>query len=138
MDYNTKAPNGVSPLKAETKAEAKACAGKHCINDKPACQAASPIADLLHRGSSNAVPCRDLVTLTGWTPREVTRQIQRERTAGIPVCANGAGYYLPATDAELDAYLRSLGHRLREVQRTQRAIAATRQTRMDLGGGGAS
>lgn len=135
MDYNTKAPNGVSPLKAETKAEAKACAGKYCINDEPGCQSPSPIADLLHRGASTALPCRDLVAFTGWTPREITRQIQRERASGVPICANGSGYYLPANDAELDAYLRSLGHRLREVQRTQRAIAATRQQRMTFGRG---
>lgn len=102
------------------------------ITDKATCQ--SPIADLLHHGGNNATPCRDLVTLTGWTSREVTRAIQRERAAGMPICASGAGYFLPANDAELDAYLRSLSHRLREVQKTQRAIAATRQQRMSFGG----
>ena len=107
----------------------------YCSKSKPTSQAPSPIADLLRRGRSNAMPCRDLAALTGWTPREITRQIQRERAAGVPICANGNGYFLPADDAELDAYLRSLGHRLREVQRTQRAIAATRQQRIIFGGG---
>ena len=105
-----------------------------CNHTTPSTESQSPIADLLHHGGSNATPCRDLVTLTGWPPREVTRQIQLERQAGTPICANGAGYFLPANDAEVDAYLRSLGHRLREVQRTQRAIAASRQTRMTFGG----
>ena len=104
----------------------------NCNKSKPTSQ--SPVGDLLNHGAAAALPCRDLVALTGWTPREITRQIQRERASGVPICANGAGYYLPDNDAELDAYLRSLGHRLREVQRTQKAIAATRQQRMTFGG----
>lgn len=102
----------------------------YCSKSKPTSQAPSPIADLLRRGSSNAMPCRDLVTLTGWTPREITRAVERERRAGVPICANGEGYFIAANDAELDAYLRSLNHRLREVEKTRQALAASRQTRM--------
>ncbi len=95
------------------------------------------VSDLLRHGAANAISCRELCQiLPGWRPRDITRKIEAERRAGVPICANGNGYFLPADDAELDAYLRSLGHRLREVQRTQRAIAATRQQRMTFGGGG--
>ena len=104
----------------------------YCSKSKSACQ--SPVADLLHHGAAAALSCRDLAALLGWPLREVTRQIQRERAAGAPICANSSGYYLPANNAELDAYLGSLSRRLREVERTHHAVAASRQQRMIFGG----
>lgn len=92
------------------------------------------ISDLLRRGGDNATTCRELASLTGWRDREITRSIEAERRAGTPICVNGAGYFLPANDIELDRYLISLQHREAEVRKTREAVALTRQQRMNLGG----
>ena len=92
------------------------------------------ISDLLRLGADNATPCRDLARVLNWEPRAVTRAIEAERRAGTPIAANGRGYFIPATDFELDEYLRRLHHREAEVRKTREAVALTRQQRMNLGG----
>lgn len=98
------------------------------------------ISDYLHHGGGNAIPARELAKLTGWTPREVTRAVEYERRHGVPICANGRGYFLPARDHEVDTYLRSLHHREIEVRRTRQAVAASQQVGLvdvqRAGGGG--
>lgn len=103
-----------------------------CNLTTPSTESQPRIADMLHRGSSNATSCRDLAALLGWTQRQVTRAIERERRAGTPICANGNGYFLPETDAEMDGYLRSLGHRETEIRATRAAIAQVRQQRLEV------
>ena len=89
------------------------------------------ISDYLRHGGANAIPARELAKLTGWTPREVTRAVEYERRHGVPICANGRGYFLPAWDHEVDTYLRSLQHREAEVKKTRQAVAATQQVGLD-------
>ena len=55
--------------------------------------------------------------------RTVRLMIERERRAGTPICAdNLSGYYLPATEDERAACVRSMRHRAGEIMRTARAI----------------
>ena len=74
-------------------------------------------------------------------PRTVTKLIERERRAGLPICAsnNGKrpGYYLAGTPEELESYTRSLRHRVKAVSGTLAALEATHDTwtgqqRLDL------
>ncbi len=77
------------------------------------------IAGLLLTGAENAITLSKLTRITGKDTRTVRLLIQRDRAAGFPVCVDNAhGYYLPATEEEKSACVRSMRHRAREVQRT--------------------
>ena len=77
------------------------------------------IAGLLLTGAENAITLTQLSRITGRDTRTVRLLIQRDRAAGFPVCVDNAhGYYLPATEEEKSACVRSMRHRARAVQRT--------------------
>lgn len=81
------------------------------------------IADLLHPGVENAIPRRDLMTMTGLPDRVLRRQIEAERRAGIPILSdNSSGYFLPASAAERDRCVKSLRSRPAEIGMTADAI----------------
>lgn len=77
------------------------------------------IAGLLLTGAENAITLTQLSRITGRDTRTVRLLIQRDRAAGFPVCVDNAhGYYLPATEEEKSACVKSMRRRAREVQRT--------------------
>ncbi|EHM37987.1 hypothetical protein [Flavonifractor plautii] len=81
------------------------------------------IADLLLPGRENAIPRRELERLTGLDGRTVRLMIERERREGRPILAdNATGYYLPATEHERAACVRSMRHRADEIRKTAEAI----------------
>lgn len=81
------------------------------------------IADLLSYGQENAIPRRHLEKLTGLDGRTVRLMIERERHEGVPILAdNVTGYYLPATEHERAACVRSMRHRAGEIMKSARAI----------------
>lgn len=122
--------------KAPTGAGTPARAGNKCrmqydsITETNTCQIR--VSDYLHHGSENPTSRRELEKLLNWRDREVTRAIESERRHGIPIAANGRGYFLPANDIELDDYLRRLVHRENEIKKTRVAVALTRQQVMDI------
>lgn len=81
------------------------------------------IERLLLVGESNAITAAALARITGQTPREVTRAIQRARLAGKPICASGTGFFLASDSRELARYVRGLDRRMREIRRTRDAVA---------------
>ena len=81
------------------------------------------IADLLLPGRENAIPRRELERLTGLDGRTVRLMIERERREGRPILAdNATGYYLPATEHERAACVRSMRHRAGEIMKSAQAI----------------
>lgn len=65
------------------------------------CDRQPKIADLLCRGQENAVPLRNLESLTGLDGRTIRAMIATERRAGIAALSdNATGYYLPANEEE--------------------------------------
>ena len=81
------------------------------------------VADLLSDGRENAIPRRELERLTGLDGRTVRLMIERERREGSPILAdNATGYYLPATEHERAACVRSMRHRADEIRKTAEAI----------------
>lgn len=81
------------------------------------------VSDLLSHGRENAVPLRHLKKLLEVDGRTVRLMIERERRDGMPICAdNATGYYLPSTEDEKAACVRSMRHRAREIMKTARAI----------------
>lgn len=102
-----------------------------------ACRASIPMSDcntaaadrqikisaFLSHGQENAIPRRELEKLTGMDGRTVRLMIEQERRAGTPICTNNlTGYYLPATEEERTACVRSMRHRAGEIMKTARAI----------------
>lgn len=91
---------------------------------------ARQVADFLPHGAANAVDGRTLAAALGFKSlRELSKQVERERRAGQPICAAVAGerrgYYLAATPDEFSSYIRSLDRRIREVRKTRDACGET-------------
>lgn len=84
------------------------------------------IADLLSYGPENGLRLSELVSLTGWKGRDVRRMIQAERLGGVPILSdNEHGYYLPSSEADLAACVRSLRGRAKEILEVADAIERT-------------
>lgn len=123
MRDNKKRPgSAATPLRAgDTRALCEATSSNAYSNiSAPAGQRS--IADLLGVGKANAITRRDLERLTGLAPREVSLAVERERRSGVPILADGSGYYLPSSHDERAACVRSLRHRAREILITARSI----------------
>lgn len=102
------------------------------------------IASLLD-GRDNPLTCQEITSALGLSdPRAVTKLIERERRAGLPICASNdsklPGYYIACTPGELENYTRSLRRRVKAVSGTLAALEATHdrwtgQMHLDLDGG---
>ena len=81
------------------------------------------VSELLLHGQENAIPRRELESLTGWNGRMVRLAIERERRAGIPILSDNAnGYYLPENSAERAQFVRSMRNRAAEILKTAQAV----------------
>ncbi len=83
------------------------------------------IYELLTTGAENAKTGKSLCRLLNLTPRDITLIVERERREGKPICATSSGknpgYYIAATQEEMQSYCRSLNHRAGEIHKTRRA-----------------
>ena len=83
------------------------------------------VSEVLGKGVSNATPGRQLCSLLGITPRELTKAVENERRSGQPICASSdssnPGYYLAESREEMERYCRALWHRAGEIFKTRRA-----------------
>lgn len=92
------------------------------------------ISNLLNSGQSNAIPLNHLITMTGWPPRKIRRQIEAERRLGIPILADCiGGYFLPADEAELERCVKSMRGRAHEILKTATAIEKAAKEIVDGG-----
>ena len=124
MNTKEKAPTSAATLTGAA-AEMTACRASIPISDCTTAAAGRQrkVSELLNRGRENAVPLRHLKKLMETDGRTVRLMIQQERLSGMPICAdNLTGYYLPATEEERTACVRSMRHRAREIMKTARAI----------------
>lgn len=81
------------------------------------------ISGHLNTGAENGLLLRELSALTGLDSREVRRQIQRERLAGVPILSDCRyGYYLAGSDEEIARFTESMRRRSREILRVARAV----------------
>lgn len=82
------------------------------------------IKDCLLHGAENAIPRNHLRQLTRLSDRELRRRIQEERLAGTPILSSNdaGGYYLPADEAELEHFVRSMRSRAREIEAVAAAV----------------
>ena len=80
------------------------------------------IFDRLGVGPKNGKGLRQLSDETGQDPREVRRQIARERKAGkLIVSDNQSGYFRPSSEYEILRFIRSMSHRSKEIAAISRA-----------------
>lgn len=84
------------------------------------------IADLLLEGEEHAVTRQHLEQISGLTGREVQRAIQAARLKGTPILSSSSGFFLPATEAEKERFVRSMRHRAREISRAADAVEGAR------------
>lgn len=129
MSKNKKAPAGAgTPTKAtETAALGAATISYPNFTTPPK---ARQVSAYLPIGAGNAIDGKTLSATMGFkTVRELSRQIQRERLAGAPICAavsgDSRGCYSTDEPAELRRYISALDRRLREIRRTRDACRDT-------------
>ena len=104
-----------------------ASSGSNCITSTEPRQVVS--AALL-TGAENAIEGATLAAALGFKDRRaLSKQIERERRSGQPICAavagNSRGYYLADDPDELQRYIRALDRRIREVRKTRDACGET-------------
>lgn len=130
MSKNEKARSTAATVK---RAEAAAFSGaaasfnKNCIISMGTRQVVSAV---LLTGVENAIEGAALAAALGFKDRRaLSKQIERERRSGHPICAavagNSRGYYLADDPDELQRYIKALDRRIREVQKTRDACGET-------------
>ena len=123
QDKKKARPSAGTPERAKPEAETKQATTSNCDFTTSTTQAQGRISNLLLPGRENAIPRRDLEAMTGLDGRTVRLMIERERRAGVPVLSDSVtGYYLPATEDEKIAFVRSMRHRAGEILRTAEAV----------------
>lgn len=129
MSENKKAPAGAGTPTKATETAALGGAAVSCVySTTPA--SVRQVTAYLPIGASNAISGKELATTLGFKDRRaLSKQIERERRSGQPICAavagNSRGYYLASNPDELQRYIRALDRRLREVRRTRDACGDT-------------
>jgi predicted DNA-binding transcriptional regulator YafY len=81
------------------------------------------VSDYLSADPEHARSARELANLLGIRTRRITEMIERERRAGIPILANGTGYFIGGSKHEVNRYVRRLDKRISEIQKTRDALA---------------
>lgn len=84
------------------------------------------ISDYLGTGPAEARTAKQIADFLGLTFRAVTRAIESERRAGVPICATSdsltPGYYIAEDPEELQNYCNRLKRREREIRKTRKAL----------------
>lgn len=83
------------------------------------------ISNYLGVGRLNATTAGFIAAFLGWTAREVTQQIEKERREGAPICASCSaphGYYLAENKEELNGYCEQIKGRAIEIFKTRKAM----------------
>jgi hypothetical protein len=85
--------------------------------------------DFIGVGRRYATTAERLSAVCGLSTREVTKQIEKARKAGVPVCAScaadGLGYFIADDPSDLALYLRSLDRRLSSMRLTRQRLQNT-------------
>ena len=124
VEKNTR-PSAATPRRAaETVSASRADNTSHVLYKSETDNGqAGGIASLLMEGADNGLHLQDLVRLTGEDQRTVRKMIHEERRQGVPILSdNTNGYFLPGSQQEREACVRSLRHRANEILAAARAI----------------
>lgn len=90
------------------------------------------ISEYLGRGKGAALTMNDLKLLTGYSRRDIQKQIALERESGELILSTTqapGGYYLPCNSSEVREYVESMSRRAKS---TFRAAAAARKALREM------
>ena len=73
------------------------------------------ILSAIGEGQENAVHLSELIRISGMTDRELRKTIEYIRRQGIVIISGNSGYYFPADEAELKAFVRREEHRAKSI-----------------------
>lgn len=74
------------------------------------------ISELLGSGAENARTAKDLAKQLNINVRDIGYLIRQERLAGVLICSNSDGYFMPVNEMEINYTISSLYKRAREVR----------------------
>lgn len=80
----------------------------------------------LYIGSDHTMTGRQLADILHCDIRTISTMVERERRAGIPICAKprgtNKGYFLAETQEDVVEYCKQLRHRAGEIFKTRREL----------------
>lgn len=76
------------------------------------------LLDFIPTGRGNALSARELAALMRCNVRDITRWVEQARKQGVPICADGSGFWLPENKQELERYVLGLRNRIDSVAGT--------------------
>ena len=80
---------------------------------------------VLQNGKDRAKTAAEIAAMTGLDHRQITREIQRMRLLGVPVCASSGetpGYWISEDAKEIEQYCKTLDRRLKNIRMTREAV----------------
>lgn len=82
------------------------------------------IEDYLLRGRDSSIKIAHLEQITGLRARQISQAVQEARRRGVPVLSSShpGGYFIAATEEEKKRFLKSMGHRAKEIIATLRCL----------------
>lgn len=86
------------------------------------------IEKFIPAGAGAAITAAELAKRLGMKPRELQKHVQAARLRGIPICASNTepyGLYIAETPEELERYIKSFNHRIKEMNTTVLALGNT-------------
>ncbi len=75
-----------------------------------------------HIGKSRAIISSELEALTNLSGSQIREEVNKLRTAGIPICSGRTGYYLASTQEELDRTVAQLKSRVSQIRKAIKGL----------------
>ena len=91
------------------------------------------LLDLLPEGQGNHITSKELESITNLKGTEIRREVNRLRTAGVPIASDANGYYIATTEEELTATIRNLQSRRNAMERAIEGLMGAKFN-FELGG----
>lgn len=75
-----------------------------------------------HVGKSRAIISSELEALTNLSGSQIREEVNKLRTAGVPICSGRTGYYLASTQEELDRTVAQLKSRVSQIRKAIKGL----------------
>lgn len=79
-----------------------------------------------HQGKDNSAVSRSLEERLGCKGTMIREMVNELRSAGVPICSDGNGYYIAKSRDELDRTIVQLKSRVKKIQSAIDGLEATR------------
>jgi len=75
-----------------------------------------------HVGKNRAIISSELEALTNLSGSQIREEVNKLRTAGVPICSGRTGYYLASTQEELDRTVVQLKSRVSQIRKAIKGL----------------